>query len=156
MEPRHVKTANLAVAFTLLCQAASAQTNQTTVATTTTFSKNTDPSSTSTCVSHTSDTQLGAQRKQTIVWTLQNDTANPCPGFQPARVLIEFKTDVVGSGSKRKVPGHADGTARAKVTMSKTVAPDMTRHRYDVYYDGLLAEDPEIDVNGDCPGCLPK
>jgi hypothetical protein len=153
MELRPVMTANFAVAITLFCRATSAQT---TVPTTTTFSKNTDSSSTSKCVSHTETRQLSAQRKQTVVWTLQNDKANPCESFDPTKVVLQFKTDLMGSGTKRMVPGRSDGTARAKVTSSKTIAPDKTKHRYDVYYDSLLAEDPEIDVSGDCPGCQPQ
>jgi hypothetical protein len=155
MNRRPIKTACFAVAGTLLYAAASlAQLGPTTVRATITFSKNTDASLTSVCVSQTVPSPLLAQRKQTIIFTLQNATGtNACPGYTPANVLLEFKSDVA---TKRRVHGLAAGAITVKVTSSAITAPDNTKHRYDVYYNNLLAEDPEIDVNGDCGGCRPK
>ena len=84
-----------------------------------------------------------AKRNEKITWVF----ANNCDGFRSVKVELRFETELVGSS--KRVKGTVQGRAEARLTASKIIAPDGSKHKYTIYYDGVKDLDPELDINGD-------
>ena len=108
------------------------------------------------CLAAVATTRIPAVKNDEVKWKVKNGHgatfSNPdeCPNLDKSQVELHFTTDVIGKA--RLLKSNDKGDITGTVSMDSAEA-SKGQHKYVVKYKGLVAADPEIDV--DCDGCGP-
>jgi hypothetical protein len=112
------------------------------------------------CVGVATKYRLKGQRRQRVVWKIENDPNYPCPDLNVAQVQVRFSDSMpLAENASPMAPpldrmnGDNSGFIRAFIHADSMYAPDDV-HDYLIYYqDARASRDPELDIQGDCAGC---
>jgi hypothetical protein len=113
------------------------------------------------CVGVTSIPVLPVKTDDTIKWKLKKDDDQPCTTFDPELVSLRFESDKVvsadGTGTA-ELKGHRGGLFSPHSADGKVIATPSkkTKFKYEVYFGGKLAADPELEVTGTVDTPAPK
>jgi hypothetical protein len=107
----------------------------------------TDPKS-PVCLASTITRRLHAKRNERLVWKVENDTddGTKCPGFNVADVDLDFGTTV-------PITNKTKNGDKIKAQVFQNAAQQ--QYKYKILYKGNVAEDPVLDILGDCGSCGP-
>lgn len=106
------------------------------------------------CEAVTSTPVLKANTGDRITWKIVKDEDNPCGALDADKVILQFTRpgivdDDNASTKDQYVRGHHHTLSADRA--EGTVVAAAGKYKYQVMFDGKIAQDPELDVSGQLP-----